>query len=959
MCLLAALLGACQPESFIDDLSTNGTVAFSVSEGIADFSTKSVSAPAEAIVLRSAKGDSLILEMTQDLIPEGLLQSSSAQTKAKIYRNGDETPLQGDPFAVWCYRLTGMAQEPKDGIPRDLRYLVKETNLNLSYPLKAKYDNKKYWRPVDNNDEFKDIHFTRENDPEIGWFARWYALAPWSVTSATNIVINDIDNGKNPTLTYTVTDGSVDLMAAVSDTRKIMDEYSKVTPPVELTFGHVMTAVRFKKDNDPNTSISRLKIEAVFNKGTLDIKQIPRMEQLPPRSDNSKLDATDFQTAFLAKFSEDNLKGTAPLWNLDKSSVADYTITLDPVSDWTSQSPTDRFAYTTGDDHVLMLMPQWLPHGATIEATVNGEPYEGTISGHYWLPGRMVTYRIKKAAPPTNYSIEIENELNDLSDYENGNGAIVKVIADNPNANTEWKIEGVYHDKALAEHSDLAVRMTDLIRKRRTTWEGGTRKNGNKVYVDFSSVNGNIQSGSYSSEELMKVSVCAGAEDEGDRVHGAIVRGTPEKPWNLSNPAGGDKIVESANTYIINDPGWYRFPLVVGNGIVKGHENTKAFSPDNFKDYHNQSIVNPWLHKTSSYAGTPTSAFVVWEEEKVMTVKDETDWELPDGCISGNATDGYWLSFEIDEAHIKPGCAVIAVKDASGVVMWSWTLWVTDYEPGFGNVNCGDEYATFMPRNLGWTVTGTMPAVPKEQVYVRVHVADNPDVFAVITVRRPTIVTSTPTTGHGPFYQWGRKDAMIPSTGTGNNNLTTYGLNNSFSAYGGSDPLYTVGELLRHPEYCVINNTNPILRDMSNFNWWCIGSADGDDKKTVKTIYDPCPAGFAVPRKNAFLRFRKDNTGSQPNVSGVFDKGYWFYSGNGGGDVIYFPAAGYRANNGGTLNNVNTQGRYATAACRNNDSGTQKLGFIVDFRNNYINPNTNVNMVSMSFSVRPAKTVEE
>ena len=44
--------------------------------------------------------------------------------------------------------------------------------------------------------------------------------------------------------------------------------------------------------------------------------------------------------------------------------------------------------------------------------------------------------------------------------------------------------------------------------------------------------------------------------------------------------------------------------------------------------------------------------------------------------------------------------------------------------------------------------------------------------------------------------------------------------------------------------YCKTRYTN---------NWDADNNEDGVDSKVIKTIYDPCPAGFSVPRHNTFV----------------------------------------------------------------------------------------------------------
>ncbi|MEI3155538.1 MAG: hypothetical protein V8S95_10875 [Odoribacter sp.] len=101
--------------------------------------------------------------------------------------------------------------------------------------------------------------------------------------------------------------------------------------------------------------------------------------------------------------------------------------------------------------------------------------------------------------------------------------------------------------------------------------------------------------------------------------------------------------------------------------------------------------------------------------------------------------------------------------------------------------------------------------------------------------------------------------------------------------------------------------TNPEKHNISDMqaqplymNLWDISNVDiGVDEKTpVKSIYDPCPAGFHVPRGWEFNGFSNSGSGGgrdDLNVAGVFSRGWNFYCGlKGTGQTIFFPATGAR-----------------------------------------------------------------
>ena len=118
---------------------------------------------------------------------------------------------------------------------------------------------------------------------------------------------------------------------------------------------------------------------------------------------------------------------------------------------------------------------------------------------------------------------------------------------------------------------------------------------------------------------------------------------------------------ETANCYIVSEPGIYKFLP------------TKGCS--------NESVGN-----------IETSA-LLWKSFGTSTIPAKEDL-ITVTCFK----DGY-IAFEVPEGF-KEGNAVIAAKDADGSVLWSWHIWLTDQpqEQVYKN-NAG----TMMDRNLGAT----------------------------------------------------------------------------------------------------------------------------------------------------------------------------------------------------------------------------------------------------------------
>ena len=152
-------------------------------------------------------------------------------------------------------------------------------------------------------------------------------------------------------------------------------------------------------------------------------------------------------------------------------------------------------------------------------------------------------------------------------------------------------------------------------------------------------------------------------EDSYDRYLGIPVRAIIDDP-DVVTPAPEEVATdlsssETANCYIVNAAGAYKFKAVKGNS--------------------NESV------------GTPKSAEVLWESYGTSTAPNVKDLvskvSLENGYVKFTATD-------------KKGNAVIAVKDENKNILWSWHIWLTD-EPE-DQVYANDA-GTMMDRNLGAT----------------------------------------------------------------------------------------------------------------------------------------------------------------------------------------------------------------------------------------------------------------
>ena len=218
--------------------------------------------------------------------------------------------------------------------------------------------------------------------------------------------------------------------------------------------------------------------------------------------------------------------------------------------------------------------------------------------------------------------------------------------------------------------------------------------------------------------------------------------------------------------------------------------------------------------------------------------------------------------------------------------------------------------------------------------------------------------------GNNPYYQWGRKDPMLPGNGIGDTDKTCYPGSPEYKFKYGSEGLNTseIKEYIRKPHKF---NTKPEM-DGQYYNLWSTDNdrTDANDEVVIKSVYDPSPVGYSLPASNAFTGFTTTGlsagtnttpaTPEQINVKLPFDKGYYFYTKpNKQGTLFWFSASGHRRYDTGSLIYVATDGCYWVAGPYNTNYGRH-----LDFGSGYVYPLHGTNR-SYGWSVRSAEEKEE
>ena len=244
---------------------------------------------------------------------------------------------------------------------------------------------------------------------------------------------------------------------------------------------------------------------------------------------------------------------------------------------------------------------------------------------------------------------------------------------------------------------------------------------------------------------------------------------------------------------------------------------------------------------------------------------------------------------------------VATAEDKSyGDILWSWHLWVTDYDPDVLVTRRDGTYIYPVPGGEVHRYAGTVWTTK----YANAFAMDR-NMGAVTVVWGVADFYS-----HGAYYQEGRKDPMY-TNGIDSHNSQQYATLNNYNVSPGS-----IRYSIHHPTV--------YLRMDSGRPWKGSGDADvGTDAKAWndpriddparpadwvepgKSIYDPCPPGWQVPTGGTYSDFTTGGTGA--NRHREWDTqlyGMWYYPegypNREATGSIFFPAAGHIIWNGGT-----------------------------------------------------------
>lgn len=395
------------------------------------------------------------------------------------------------------------------------------------------------------------------------------------------------------------------------------------------------------------------------------------------------------------------------------------------------------------DNLYFMLLPQTLPAGAsmTIKFTDKATGTERTLSCPLtgeWQAGKIVTYSVSPS------SIHISAKV-DFSKTKNED-ATESVKPDT------IPYTGVWYDAVCTAKAEV-------------TRDGDSPATfdipADKVKLQYSLDNGTTwadceRDAKYGDGYLRIAPQPAFTAINGNGKFGDAEAGSESAPFSLSSEYG-----ETANCYLVDKAGYYSLRMVYGNcgdntGNLTGNPNGLTYFPDHTD---NGKIA----------AGT-----IPGVDDAVLLWQDSPDLVDPASVkvAGGN------LVFRIRRPTLAQGNAVLAVRNSSKNILWSWHIWVTPYKtvfydpgscyeskPGDGN----DETYKLAKYNLGWcdrhghdeARTFMLRAVVDMSAYKGTNAQDTEKTVTKDLGTFTQMEYRGSDAGDNTYYQWGRKDPML------------------------------------------------------------------------------------------------------------------------------------------------------------------------------------------------------
>ena len=768
-----------------------------------------------------------------------------------------------------------------------------------------------YWSTVDGSGNIKEYKW-KKTDATKTFFA--WANLPASGASV------ECTSAASQTLTITdlptESEKQTDILLGLYQGDGSTGSPAKKTGTASIHFYHPLTAVQFKKGTlSDGVRISGISIEGVYTSGKTTQTPSTGTAFAWTKTDGSAFAATD-ETGTVS------LSGVT----VDEDGFIGDAIVLIPQT-FTSNSKTRiKVVLNDGSSDIPLYYPltsgSWAA-GHTYVLTIGYEMYEYSF----------------ELADPGQATQEFTNTTSESP------AITIPITSTKPGASGETDEEWRIQSYRIGSGAPVDVRSTSFT-------GGGLEvsKSGDNLTVKAQTRTTTYGSHDYWVNSMKRT-------DKLDRSPAAWSGVTDLSRLDFKNEIRNAHPMTTANCYVIRHAGTYKLPLVYGNAVVDGAVNEQSYFPnitagsnrlERFENHLGAGITSAFIENNTGC--TASSAAIVWQD-KAKVIRDV---QIVSGASAGTpgsytASSVRYLQFTVDETTVCQNNAIIAVKDGSGNIIWSWHIWTTN-DPALLSApiavtnNTNVEYDFFPLYNLGWIDANYLE---RETVTITLEQTYSGETVTV-TVSQPSVADA----GCGCWYQFGRKDPMCTVDEPADGSFTRNGGNND----GAGVSLATA--ICNPDKFYTQIDTEPV----GNHDWctqyyhnlWTGKKSDTEsdqDGDMIKTIYDPSPVGYKMPAPKAFTGFtttgnKSENT-AEFNVEGEFANGWNFYTKPGkAGNTVFFPAAGYRYCGYGKVFSLGESGFYWSAV------PSENTGHIFNFSSELVDPMV-ISYRASGFAVRP------
>ena len=743
---------------------------------------------------------------------QNINEASLPKTKAPSVYETTFTPLEGDAQGLELVETTVEGVNPVY-IPAATRALVTDMSnfatINKNFAIFATKEGSTAANYLYNEQVKVDgtmvnpVKWKKSESSKL----KFFAVHPAEDNSNSMVTTT---SGTNPVVNYSPeTDAKKHIDVLVANTEAFnYDDY--VSQKIPIRFSHATTAVYFKVGSDLsyNQKVKKIEIRNVLGSGTYDI-------------------ATKTWTPSTTK--------------------KNFALEFDPGDEF----PTNISNKVMNDgDGVFFMVPQDIPADADVKITfLSGKSVVAKIGGNgkKWVAGTTRTYSI------SNSKDELDREFHITA-------KAAKTTFNYDETNAPFTVTS--YSKSLKPGS-IEKPEPWTITKYEFSADGTNWTEGKPSMVAAMS----SESGNGGTSAEARVMTLANDFHDYKAEREAALKAAPEATGTVDlSKVNGPQ--ETANCYVVSASGKYSFPMVYGNAIKNGAKNVSSY--------------------TSSY---PASEYIFnkfWGVSEIngsdITGADGAKvlWTSTPDIVSNVTINGSNVEFKVNKDKMKEASVIIGVtKNTLGAynVLWSWHIWITSKDV----IDTSKDY--FMREPLGFRHTKWQGTTYEKDRKVRLtftQTRTGKTAQVEFTQKAAALVRE----GQAMYYQQGRKDPLYPSNGMSLQSTGTdpNGYNRGFlpfwavrmplimARYRTYDPNDSgIGKGEANGDWMWINFTNQNdgtkyyshAEHATYFNLWDMNNCVGyqNTNAFVKTVYDPSPAGFRIPRLDEFNKINSGNNG--------------------------------------------------------------------------------------------------